>query len=72
MLIQPTKVKFHLTFIGRFEIAELQFDRHKPSERSMEKEQIEVVIIAVHLDSFLPGNERESSAQFQKKLLEFP
>jgi hypothetical protein len=46
-----------------------EIDREQPTQASMEKEQIEVVVLVVDRDSLLASKKTEVRAQFQQELL---
>ncbi len=70
VFFQPAEVQLHLPLVGCLELAELQVDRHQLAQAAVVEQQIEVIILIVHGDPLLPGDEGEITAQFQDKRLE--
>ena len=44
-------------FVGGFKITQFQLDGQQTFEFTVEKKQIDIIVVAVKLDSFLSGNE---------------
>lgn len=65
VFIQPAQLEFHLPLVGWFELAKLKFDGHQPFKSAVKKEQIKIIIVVIHLDTFLAGNERKTSPKFE-------
>src|SRR5207245_1730698 len=59
VLLQPTEVQLHLSLVSRLKVSELQLNRHKAPESSVEEEHVEVVIVAIDRDAFLPSYKRK-------------
>ena len=70
--VQLPQVQFHLPFVGRSEISQFQLDGNQSPEDAMVEKQIDVVIVAVHLNPFLAGDERKAHAQIENELLQLP
>src|SRR5207244_3745132 len=51
--------------------ANLQVDHEEPPQPAVVKEQVDVEILAVDDEAFLPGDEGEAGAQLEDELLEF-
>ena len=50
--------------------ADLQVDRHEPAQPAVVEEQIEVIILVVHRDPLLPGDEGEIAPHLQDERLQ--
>ena len=59
MLREPAQVQFHLPFVGGLELSQLEINRHQTPQAAMVEQQVEVVVLVVDGDPFLPGDEVE-------------
>lgn len=67
---KPAEIELHLAFVFGLEVAELEIDGDKPSQAAVVEEEIEVEIVGVDGDAFLPGEESEAVAEFEQKRLD--
>ena len=64
--------QFHLAFVFRFEGSLLQIHYNQALKFTVVEEQIDMEVVSVELNAFLPRNEAEARSQFQKKGLNLP
>jgi hypothetical protein len=55
VLVEPTQIKLHLPLVCCLELADLQLHRHQPPQLAVIEQQVQVEILVVDLDAFLPG-----------------
>ena len=72
VLVEPAQVQGHLAEMIGPKLIELQFNGDKSPETTVEKQQVQVKVVAVHRHSLLPGNEGEARTQFEQKGFHFP
>lgn len=69
MALQPVQIQFHLPFVARLEIMELEINRHQPPQLSMIEQQVEMVVAVVNLHPLLARHETKPDAQLQNERL---
>ena len=71
MFGKPAEVEFHLAFVFRFEVAELEVDGDEAFQAAMVEEEVEVEVVGIDLDAGLASEEGEAAAEFEEEGFEF-
>ena len=69
VLVQPSQVKLHLSFVGRLKFFEFQIDCNEAAQFAVIEEQVNVIILGINRDAFLPGYEGKISTEFKDEPL---
>lgn len=68
---EPAQVQLHLACVLRLEIPLLELDHHQASQLAVVKQQIDIEIVAIELDAFLPRHEGDTGTEFKQKSFQF-
>jgi hypothetical protein len=68
----PGHVEFHLPFVAGVEAARLEFDGNQRSQRAVEEEQVQVVVVRADGHPLLAGDEAEPVAELEQKRVQLP
>ena len=70
--VEPAQIELHLPGVGGLEVADLELDNDQPTETPVEKEQVEVIVVAVQRDTFLTLQKGESGTKLEKERFDLP
>ena len=60
VFLQVFQIEFHLAFVLRLELPELQVDGHQAFQATMVEKQVQIIVGAVHRETFLALKEGET------------
>jgi hypothetical protein len=69
VLVEPAQVELHLPLVAGVKAAELELDGHQRSQRAVEEEQVEVVVVRADGRPLLTGDEAEPLTELEQERL---
>ncbi len=65
LLIDRGKIKIHFARKLRFKLLNFQIDHHKAAQTQMVKQQVEIKVLATHIQAILAADKGKTLTQFQ-------